>query len=36
MDKVYTVMQGMMFGECPSFPALLSFIRELEAEINAL
>ena len=29
-------MQGMMFGECPSFADLMAFIRELEAEINAL
>ena len=36
LEEDYEVMQGMMFGECPSFPALMSFIRELEAEINAL
>lgn len=36
LEEDYTVMQGMMFGECPSFADLMAFIRELEAEINAL
>ena len=36
LEEDYAVMQGMMFGECPSFADLMAFIRELEAEINAL
>lgn len=36
LEEDYAVMQGMMFGECPPFPVLMEFIRELEAEINAL
>jgi len=36
LEEDYDVMQGMMFGDCPSFTDLMAFIRELEAEINAL
>lgn len=36
LEEDYAVMQGMMFGEYPSFADLMAFIRELEAEINAL
>ena len=36
LEEDYAVMQGMMFGERPSFADLMAFIRELEAEINAL
>lgn len=36
LEEDYAVMQGMMFGEFPSFADLMAFIRELEAEINAL
>ena len=36
LEEDYTVMQGMMFGEYPSFSELMAFIQELEAEINAL
>ena len=36
LEEDYAVMQGMMFGEGPSFADLMAFIRELEAEINAL
>ena len=36
LEEDYAAMQGMMFGECPSFADLMAFIRELEAEINAL
>ena len=36
LEEDYAVMQGMMLGECPSFADLMAFIRELEAEINAL
>ena len=36
LEEDYAVMQGMMFGECPSIADLMAFIRELEAEIKAL
>ena len=34
-EEDYAVMQGMMFGEYPTFSELMAFIQELEAEINA-
>ena len=36
LEEDTAVMQGMMFGESHSFADLMAFIRELEAEINAL
>lgn len=36
LEEDYAVMQGMMFGEYPTFSELMAFIQELEAEINAL
>ncbi len=36
LRKDYEVMQGMMFGQCPTFEEIMTFIAEMEEEINHL
>lgn len=36
LERDYKDMQVMLFGERPSFSAILHVLRELEGQVNAL